>query len=101
MRMSTLAAATGSATLSIPAVAPPAFASERFRDRVRRALVRSWRDLRKFAVPLVAAVAIGAAVYGYVPESLIVEFAGPDSWWAVPGAALLSVPVYASILVRA
>lgn len=99
MRMSTLAGAAGSATLAMPVVAPAAFATERFRDRIRRAFVRSLRDLRKFAVPLVVAVAIGAAVYGYVPESLIVDLAGPDSVWAVPGAALLSVPVYASILV--
>jgi uncharacterized membrane protein YraQ (UPF0718 family) len=76
MRMSTLAAAAGSAALAIPAVAPAAFATERFRDRMRGAFVRSLRDLRKFAVPLVVAVAVGAAVYGYVPESLIVELAG-------------------------
>jgi uncharacterized membrane protein YraQ (UPF0718 family) len=77
MRMSTLAGAAGSATLAMPVVAPAAFATERFRDRIRRAFVRSLRDLRKFAVPLVVAVAIGAAVYGYVPESLIVDLAGP------------------------
>jgi uncharacterized membrane protein YraQ (UPF0718 family) len=99
MSMSTLAGAAGSATLAIPAVAPAALATERFGDRIRRAFVRSLRDLRKFAVPLVAAVAIGAVVYGHVPESLIIDLAGPDSAWAVPGAALLSVPVYASILV--
>ncbi len=99
LAMSNLSAATGSAALALPVVEPVALAAERFRDRVRRAFVRSLRDLRKFAVPLVIAVAIGAAVYGYVPESLIVEVAGPDSVWAVPGAALLSVPVYASILV--
>jgi uncharacterized membrane protein YraQ (UPF0718 family) len=99
MRMSGLAAAAGTTTLALPVVAATELATERFRDHIRHAFIRSLRDLRKFAVPLLIAIAIGAAVYGYVPESLIVEIAGPDSPWAVPGAALLSVPVYASILV--
>jgi uncharacterized membrane protein YraQ (UPF0718 family) len=100
MSMSSLAAgAAGSATLALPVVAPRILATERLRDRVQHAFVRSLRDLRKFAVPLVVAIAIGAVVYGYVPESLIVEVAGPGTAWAVPGAALLSVPVYASVLV--
>ncbi len=99
MSMSSIAATGSPAALVLPVVAPAVLESEPFHERIRRAFVRSLRDLKKFAVPLVVAVAIGAAVYGYVPESLIVEVAGPDSPWAVPGATLLSVPVYASILV--
>ncbi|UCC83412.1 MAG: permease [Gemmatimonadota bacterium] len=99
LAMNNLSGATGSATMTMSVVEPVVLAADSFRDRTLRAFVRSLRDLRKFAFPLVIAVAIGAAVYGYVPDSLIVEIAGPDSPWAVPGAALLSVPVYASILV--
>lgn len=99
MKMSGLVAAVGSTTIALPTIAPKNVDSRRFRDRLSHSFVRSLRDLRKFAMPLLVAVAIAAVAYGYVPESLIVALAGPQSPWAVPGAALLSVPVYASILV--
>lgn len=67
--------------------------------RLGRAFTRSLSDLRKLALPLFVAVAVGAAIYGYVPDAVLVKVAGPDTAWAVPAAALLGTPVYASILV--
>ncbi|UCC73434.1 MAG: permease [Gemmatimonadota bacterium] len=99
MKMSTVGPVRGSATLALPLVVSSPVATARFQDRVARAFVRSLSDLRKFALPLVAAVAVGAAIYGYVPEDLILKAAGPGNAWAVPTATLLSVPVYASTLV--
>lgn len=68
-------------------------------DRIRTAFVRSLGDLKKMAVPLLAAVAIGALIHGNVPTDLLLRVAGPDRLWAVPAAALLGVPIYASIVV--
>lgn len=69
------------------------------RERGARALRRGWEDFRGLAIPLVLAVVVGAVIHGYVPTDLLSRLAGPDVAWAVPVAALLGIPVYASILV--
>lgn len=70
-----------------------------FGPRVREAFRSSWADLRQLALPLVAAVGAGALIHGYVPSDLLARLAGPEALWAVPLAAVLGVPVYASIVV--
>ena len=39
-------------------------------------------------------VAIGAAVYGYVPASFVASVAGPGNPLAIPVAALVGIPLY-------
>lgn len=68
-------------------------------EPLRKAFGRALTDLRKLWIPLVLAIALGAAIHGYVPAALLARVAGPSRWWAIPGAALLGVPVYASIVV--
>lgn len=41
-------------------------------------------------------VAIGAVIHGFIPQSLIERNLGTRSWWAVPLATLLGVPLYAN-----
>lgn len=41
-------------------------------------------------------VAIGAVIHGFVPQFLIEHYLGMRSWWAVPLATLLGVPLYAN-----
>lgn len=81
---------------SAPGAGPP---SGTRKERIARAFRRSWTDFRKLAWPLVLAVVVGALIHGYVPTDLLSRIAGPDVLWAVPAAALLGIPVYASILV--
>jgi uncharacterized membrane protein YraQ (UPF0718 family) len=45
---------------------------------------------------VVAGIAIGAAIHGYVPEAFMASFMGRDAWWAVPLAVLIGVPMYAN-----
>lgn len=66
---------------------------------LRKAFAKSVRELRRLALPLGVGVAIGSLIHGYVPSELLLRIAGPDALWAVPGAALLGIPVYASIIV--
>ena len=68
-------------------------------ERVRDAASRSITDLRKLAVPLLLAVALGAAIHGYVPDDLFGSMAGPTAVLAVPIAAIAGIPVYASVVV--
>ena len=43
---------------------------------------------------ILAGIAIGAAIHGYVPEDFMASFMGKDAWWSVPLAVLIGVPMY-------
>jgi uncharacterized protein len=43
---------------------------------------------------ILAGIAIGAAIHGYVPEAFMASFMGKDAWWAVPLAVLVGIPMY-------
>ncbi|MEY2633084.1 MAG: hypothetical protein RIR00_1738 [Pseudomonadota bacterium] len=45
---------------------------------------------------ILAGIALGAGIHGYVPEAFMASFMGRDVWWAVPAAVLLGVPMYAN-----
>ncbi len=45
---------------------------------------------------ILAGIAIGAAIHGYVPEAFMASIMGKDAWWAVPLAVLVGVPMYAN-----
>ncbi len=43
---------------------------------------------------ILAGIAIGAAIHGYVPEAFMASVMGKDAWWSVPLAVLVGVPMY-------
>ena len=45
---------------------------------------------------ILAGIALGAGIHGYVPQDFMVSFMGKDVWWAVPAAVILGVPMYAN-----
>lgn len=45
---------------------------------------------------LLAGIAVGAFIHGYVPEALLARFMGKSAWWSVPLAVLLGVPLYSN-----
>jgi uncharacterized membrane protein YraQ (UPF0718 family) len=45
---------------------------------------------------ILAGIAIGAAIHGYVPADFMASFMGRDAWWAVPLAVLIGVPMYSN-----
>ncbi len=67
---------------------------------VRERLIEAWRYtadiLRKVWLYVVAGIAVGAFIHGYVPTDLIVSVAGNDAWYAVPVATILGVPMYSN-----
>ncbi len=59
------------------------------RDAVRDIVGRVW--------PFVlAGIAVGAAIHGYVPQDFMAGLMGKDAWWAVPVAVLIGIPMYAN-----
>ncbi|HMS08019.1 MAG TPA: permease [Pyrinomonadaceae bacterium] len=45
---------------------------------------------------VVVGIAIGAAMHGYVPEGFFEQYIGQGTWYAVPLAVILGVPMYAN-----
>jgi uncharacterized membrane protein YraQ (UPF0718 family) len=45
---------------------------------------------------IVAGIAVGAFIHGYVPAELLARIMGAEAWWSVPAAVLLGVPMYAN-----
>jgi len=46
---------------------------------------------------VVAGVAIGAGIHGYVPQDYMAGMMGKDaSWWSVPASILIGVPIYSN-----
>ncbi len=43
---------------------------------------------------LLAGIALGAGIHGYVPEDFMASVMGRDAWWSVPIAVLIGVPMY-------
>jgi uncharacterized membrane protein YraQ (UPF0718 family) len=44
---------------------------------------------------ILAGIALGAGIHGYVPEDFLVSIMGRDApWWSLPVAVLLGVPMY-------
>jgi uncharacterized membrane protein YraQ (UPF0718 family) len=43
---------------------------------------------------VLAGIAIGAGIHGYVPQDFMAGFMGKDVWWAVPVSVLIGVPMY-------
>ncbi len=43
---------------------------------------------------ILAGIAIGAAIHGWVPEDFMASIMGKQVWWSVPLAVLIGVPMY-------
>lgn len=43
---------------------------------------------------VVAGIAVGAAIHGWVPQDFMASFMGKEAWWSVPLAVAVGVPMY-------
>lgn len=62
--------------------------------KLREAFVAAWESLCPILVYLLIGVALGAGIYGYMPQDFVLKIAGPDNLFAVPTAAVLGIPLY-------
>lgn len=66
--------------------------SERIDDgleAVRDILGRVW-------IYVVIGIAIGAGIHGWVPEDFMANIMGKSTWWSVPAAVLIGIPMYSN-----
>jgi uncharacterized membrane protein YraQ (UPF0718 family) len=67
-----------------------------FSERLELAL-QATRDIVGKVWPyILAGIAVGAFLHGYVPAELLARFMGKSAWWSVPLAVLIGVPLYAN-----
>ncbi len=52
--------------------------------------------LKKIYLFVMIGVGIGAFIHGYVPTDFIIKYAGSNSWYSVPLAVLLGIPMYSN-----
>lgn len=45
---------------------------------------------------VVAGIAVGALIHGYVPENFMASIMGKDAWWSVPAAVIVGIPMYSN-----
>lgn len=65
-----------------------------FPSRLKASFLKAWSDFRSVLIYMVVGVGIGAAIYGYLPENLLVKVAGADNPFAVIIVALIGMPLY-------
>jgi uncharacterized membrane protein YraQ (UPF0718 family) len=67
-----------------------------FTGRVERGLDAVREIVGKVWPWVVAGIAVGAGIHGYVPEGLLASFMGKSAWWSVPAAVAIGVPMYSN-----
>ena len=64
----------------------------------RQRLGSGWENastlLKKVWPWIIAGVAVGSFLHGFVPQELMVRVLGRDHWWSVPLAVVIGVPIY-------
>ncbi len=66
--------------------------SDRFRfgrEAVRDIVGRVWPYV-------LAGIAVGAAIHGWVPQDFMASIMGKGAWWSVPLAVLIGIPMYSN-----
>ena len=58
-------------------------------DAVREIVGKVW-------LFVIAGIAIGAGIHGYVPEGAMAAVMGREAWWSVPLAVLMGIPMYSN-----
>jgi hypothetical protein len=76
--------------LSIQVPSPPM----RFLTRMKRAFLFAMGTFKQVFWYLLLGAGIGALIYGFFPQDIVVKLAGPGNPWSIPIAAGIGVPMY-------
>lgn len=66
------------------------------KKRVKESWDYTMDILQKIYLYVMIGVGIGAFIHGYIPTEFIVKYAGSNTWYSVPLAVLLGVPMYSN-----
>jgi uncharacterized membrane protein YraQ (UPF0718 family) len=65
-------------------------------DRIKAGIEATSDIVGKVWMWIIAGIAVGAFIHGYVPSDLLASIMGKDAWWSVPAAVLLGIPMYSN-----
>lgn len=65
-----------------------------FSGKLKASFITAWGDFRAVLIYMLVGVAIGAGIYGYIPQDFVTNVAGPDNPFAIPIAASIGIPLY-------
>jgi uncharacterized membrane protein YraQ (UPF0718 family) len=61
---------------------------------MKRAFLFAMGTFRQVFWYLLLGAGIGALIYGFFPQDIVVKLAGPGNPWSIPIAAGIGVPMY-------
>ncbi|HIP61220.1 MAG TPA: permease, partial [Sulfurovum sp.] len=66
------------------------------KTRINSAWEETMDLFKKIYLYVLLGVGVGAFIHGYVPADFIATYTGGDSWYAVPLAVIMGIPMYSS-----
>ena len=67
-------------------------------DMRHRFALQELKDiLKRTTVWVIAGVGIGALLHGFIPDAWFAEHFASDSWWTVPAAVTIGIPLYTNV----
>ena len=82
--------------LEMPKVVAAAPSDPTLPERIQAGVVSAREIVGKVWPYVVAGIAVGAVIHGWVPQNMMASIMGKDAWWPVPLAVLIGVPMYSS-----
>jgi len=75
---------------------PNPISSKTWKEKVfnKTIAILTWRQFVSFVPYIAIGIGIGAFVHGFIPDSIIKEYAGNDNIFAVPFSAIIGIPLY-------
>ncbi len=67
-----------------------------FVDRIKEGLAAVREIVGKVWPWMIAGIAAGAFIHGYAPAELLASIMGKDTWWSVPAAVVVGIPMYSN-----
>lgn len=63
-------------------------------DRIEAGIEAVKEIVGRVWIWIIAGIAVGALIHGFVPADLMAKIMGADAWWSVPAAVVLGIPMY-------
>lgn len=67
-----------------------------FAKRIERGFESVHDIVGKVWLYVVAGIAVGAGIHGFVPENFMASLMGKSAWWSVPVSVLIGIPLYSN-----
>lgn len=66
------------------------------KERIKESWSYTSDIFKKIYLYMIAGVSIGAFIHGFIPADFIATYTGGNSWYAVPIAVLMGIPMYSN-----